>query len=236
MSLTNYCVYTHKNKINDKVYIGVTQQNANRRWQKGAGYEGTHFGNAVKKYGWDAFTHEIIAEGLSREDAFEREKELIKEYKSTDPNFGYNVSVGGKTMYCAPKYGKDNPRSSAVRRINPTNGEIVRFETIKEASDSMNINHRGISKACRGISKTYKGYIWEYADKPYEKPAKYQRGKYPHQKQKKRVKLIEVNGEELIFESVGAAAEYAGVKGCTISRYIYGGRIDSSGRGWSLCL
>lgn len=43
-----YTVYKHTNKINGKVYIGITSQNVKRRWQNGAGYYGTYFYNAIK--------------------------------------------------------------------------------------------------------------------------------------------------------------------------------------------
>lgn len=237
MLSNNYKVYKHENKINGKVYIGITSQNLERRWQKGSGYERTLFGNAIKKYGWDNFSHEIIAENLSKETACVMEKEMIAKYKSIDPEHGYNRSIGGTAMYCKPLYGKDNYRSSSVYRIDIKTGEKIKFDTIREAADTMGINHRGISKAALGIASTYKGYVWEYADKPYKKPFKYPTGKYPHVKQMKKVQMIEPDGEIHIFSSRKAAATYVGASaGNTITRYITGSRKDASGRRWSECL
>ena len=51
---------------------------------------------AIKKYGWDGFTHEIIRTGLTKEDACIAERKLIKKYKSRDPRYGYNISCGGE--------------------------------------------------------------------------------------------------------------------------------------------
>lgn len=45
----------HRNMINDKKYIGITSRNVDLRWQNGLGYKNTHFGNAIKKYGWGKF-------------------------------------------------------------------------------------------------------------------------------------------------------------------------------------
>lgn len=90
-----YTVYMHT-APNKKVYIGITGRNPFYRWNNGKGYEKqTHFYNAIKKYGWDNFKHEILFDGLSKEEACEKEIELIAEYKSNNPHYGYNVANGG---------------------------------------------------------------------------------------------------------------------------------------------
>ncbi len=91
-----YCVYKHTNLKNGKVYIGVTSQKPSRRWHGGHGYSDQPlFWNAIQKYGWENFNHEILAKNLSQDDAFRMEQELIKEYRSTDREYGYNISGGG---------------------------------------------------------------------------------------------------------------------------------------------
>lgn len=95
MDKKNYYVYKHTSP-SGKIYIGITQQKPTKRWGSGANYDyNTHFINAIKKYGWNNFTHEILYEGISREEALEREKELIKQYDSSNRHKGYNVSPGG---------------------------------------------------------------------------------------------------------------------------------------------
>ena len=108
-----YCVYKHTNKVNGKVYIGITSQRPTKRWDCGRGYQkNEHFWRAIEKYGWGNFDHEIICEGLPPEEAFRREQELILEYESQDYHKGYNVSSGGEggaTGLCGerhPMYGK----------------------------------------------------------------------------------------------------------------------------------
>lgn len=93
-----YCVYKHTNKVNGKCYIGITSQDVRIRWNRGWGYQYCpHFWRAIQKYGWDAFTHEIVHDGLSKEEAEAWEVCLIAEHRSADPNYGYNVSLGGSS-------------------------------------------------------------------------------------------------------------------------------------------
>ena len=92
-----YIVYQHINKINGKSYIGITCQPIYRRWGKnGQKYnECPYFWSAIQKYGWDNFEHKILYTGLTHDEACETEKRLIAEYKTSDPEYGYNLSKGG---------------------------------------------------------------------------------------------------------------------------------------------
>ena len=93
-----YYVYKHTSP-SGKVYIGITRQRATKRWQAGGGYSyNTHFINAIKKYGWENFAHEIIFSGLTEREAKEKEIELIAQYDSTNRDKGYNISPGGNVI------------------------------------------------------------------------------------------------------------------------------------------
>ena len=93
-----YCVYKHTSP-NGKVYIGITRQNPIKRWINGKGYAyNTHFYNAILKYGWNNFRHEILFTGLTREEACQKEQELISYYNSNNRKFGYNLTPGGNAV------------------------------------------------------------------------------------------------------------------------------------------
>lgn len=92
-----FLIYMHTNLINDKKYIGLTKNNPIYRWNYGKGYKNcTLFYKAIQKYGWKNFKHEILFCNLTKEEAEMFEIELIKYYKSNNPNFGYNISSGGE--------------------------------------------------------------------------------------------------------------------------------------------
>ena len=91
-----YCVYLHINKIDGKKYVGQTCQIPEKRWREGKGYKGcVHFFNAIIKYGWDSFDHMIIADNLNHEEANYLETALITALKTTNSEYGYNMTSGG---------------------------------------------------------------------------------------------------------------------------------------------
>lgn len=93
----SYTIYMHRNKSNGKVYIGQTCQKPNQRWQNGKGYEKcVLFYNAIQKYGFDGFDHEILFEVETKEEADEKEIEMIAYYDSTNRDKGYNLTEGGQ--------------------------------------------------------------------------------------------------------------------------------------------
>lgn len=94
MNIT-YTVYKHTSPTG-KVYIGITSTELQHRWKGGHGYvTNTHFMRAIQKHGWDAFKHEVLAEGLTEQEAKQMEAEQIAKYDSTNPAKGYNVDPGG---------------------------------------------------------------------------------------------------------------------------------------------
>ena len=97
----NYIVYCHTNKINGKKYIGVTGDTLQKRaGLNGSYYKGSvYFYHAIQKYGWDNFQHEILYQNLTKEEASQKQYELINYYNTLDSNFGYNLREGGYQGY-----------------------------------------------------------------------------------------------------------------------------------------
>lgn len=106
--MNTYTVYKHTGPTG-KVYIGITARPVSRRWHGGSAYRNNpHFYSAIKRYGWGAFKHEILAEGLTREEACAMERRLIKEHQSTDPEKGYNHSPGGDKTTLGYKFSPES--------------------------------------------------------------------------------------------------------------------------------
>ena len=125
-----YSVYMHRNIVNGKVYIGVTKQAPEKRFQNGYGYKYSNldFWRDIEKYGWDKFEHKILLSGLSKDEASIKEKEFIDKYSSTDKKYGYNKLEGG--------FRAKRPDASALMRkrvgkLNPNYGKKVNDKTKK---------------------------------------------------------------------------------------------------------
>lgn len=156
-----YCVYKHISP-SEKIYIGITSQKPENRWKNGEGYKSNlYFYNAINKYGWENFKHEILLTNLTKEEAEQKEIELITFYKSNQQNFGYNISNGGN---CAGKHSdetrkkiKDNHFDISGKN-HPMYGKHHSNETKQKISKSRTGQKHSTSKETRNkISNALKG-------------------------------------------------------------------------------
>lgn len=101
--IKKFCVYKHTSPSN-KCYIGITCQKPESRWggngrnyleiKQDGKFKHPYFANAILKYGWDNFVHEILHENLDKEEADKLEKEYIAKYKEGGKS--YNITDGGE--------------------------------------------------------------------------------------------------------------------------------------------
>ena len=179
-----YWVYKHTFP-NGKVYIGITSQYPCARWKNGNGYGYNKiFTRALRKYGWDNVKHEIMACGLSKEDACSMETDLIKKHRSNVSQYGYNQSSGGehggtgvqistetRNKKSASMKGKNrginlggnSVRAKAVRQYEKNGAFISEYRATTEAQRATGVSHTGIIKSCTFHQLTAGGYIWLYA-------------------------------------------------------------------------
>lgn len=134
--MENYSIYMHTNLTNGKRYIGLTGRKPSERWgANGENYTSTpHFWNAICKYGWGGFSHEILLTGLTKDEACEAEKRLIAEYNTQSREFGYNVMEGG----IAPTIPDEVRKKMSASMIGNTNGlgKVCSEEKKKKISDA----------------------------------------------------------------------------------------------------
>lgn len=146
-------IYLHRNKLNNKVYIGQTiQQNLEDRWKNGKGYKTCYyFYNAIQKYGWDNFEHIILeqSEDWTQEELNIKEKEYIVKYQANNPQYGYNITEGGSNispnalpkalewMKQHPEFGKARAQDMLKwQKEHPEEALLMRQANAKKASEA----------------------------------------------------------------------------------------------------
>ena len=97
-------IYKITNLLNEKSYIGQTSQKIENRWNEHkrgkTSTENSPLRRAIKKYGWDNFSKEVIDTAESLEEALQKEIYWIDYYKTCIPIYGadsgYNLTRGGE--------------------------------------------------------------------------------------------------------------------------------------------
>lgn len=206
-----YTVYQHKNKLNGKMYFGITSRSPIERWgSNGANYKSTpHFYSAIQKYGWDNFEHNILRENLTKEEACSIEKELISKYKTQDRRFGYNVLEGGQ----APALPKEVREKMSMSMLGNKNGfgHPCSEEKKKKISDAQ----KG-----KKLSDEHKSKLSEAAKKKHvpcsEDKKKVLSQNYPN---KRKIYCVETN---TVYSSVQECARQLNLYATNISKVCNG--------------
>lgn len=160
----NWTVYVHINKDNKKCYVGITGRNPEERWGKnGIEYKNKchHFWNAIQKYGWDNFDHEIIASNLTKKEAEQMEIILIEKLNSRNKEYGYNISKGGT--------GGNQKEIFGVKQYDLNANFIEQYESAAECARALGIDRTHITKCCKHGGKTH-GYMFCYSDNEITMP------------------------------------------------------------------
>lgn len=90
----SYIIYKYTSKTTGKSYIGQTNQPLKRiKAHKKANKEFA-FSNAIKKYGFDDFTYEILESNIDINEANKKECFYIEKLNTLSPH-GYNLRHGG---------------------------------------------------------------------------------------------------------------------------------------------
>lgn len=242
-----YTVYCHKNKINGKMYIGVTSAPLFKRWKGGFGYRhGSNplFESALDEYGWDAFEHLVLEENIKgRKLAFEREKHWIAHYHTwvgDEECNGYNMTPGGG--YCcfvgchhteeAKK--KISEAAKTSRKHHPTEEERLMISLRNKGYRHTEEARRKISAAGLGreMSEESKKKISEKkkGGKFSEEHKKALRKKHDSPWKHLKVYCVELNE---VFENIEAASEKLNVNKNNIRKVCKGIRLTAGGYHWN---
>lgn len=225
-----YLVYKHT-APNGKVYIGITGFDPKYRWlNNGRGYKyQTTFFNAIIKYGWINFKHDILFTGLSEKEALDKEEELIQEYKSYDRRYGYNVSLRGA------KYGisvnkEINRNLQHTKQIPPVPKwtQIGRSVEKKDKNGNVLLIYKSVREAATALQENVESLRTRLNKHKVLDYGTFTIG-YGVQQPLPKIEMLTLEGESLrIFNTISEAYKFLGKsnKG-HISQSCRGKRIDS---------
>lgn len=234
-----YSIYIHTSP-SGKVYIGITSTSVKKRWGHGCNYRGMHFYNAIEKYGWDNFKHDVLFEGLSEEDAKTKEIELIALYDSINPDKGYNVSEGGDVRHHTEETRKKMSQSRkgkphhkqwvenlskaqkgvAILAYSPS-GEFIREHgSIMDCARFWGLSEGTVRDCCNGKIRSARGIRFIYKDESRRKEFVSKR---------RKVKCVET-GE--IFDNCHQAGIITGICSSNIHNVLIGQRKTTGGYHW----
>jgi len=135
-----YKIYLITNSKNKKKYVGITKFSIEERFSQHS-KRGFILTEAIKKYGEQNFSIELIEEVESAERAYELEQYYIKKYNTKVPN-GYNLTDGGDGLYGVIISEEDRKRRSEVmkklhkEKRTGMHGKKHTEETKKKMSDA----------------------------------------------------------------------------------------------------
>lgn len=199
--MNNYTVYMHITP-NKKYYIGLTQQDAERRWQNGIGYKTQYFYRAIAKYGWDNIQHIIVAKGLTEDEAIWLENQLMLVFDSTNKKHGYNVSEGGYAVSEETrKKISQNRKGKRAGSDHPFYGK-KRPQSVKDAVSKSSKGRKVSEEGRKNMSLSKLGKPHPMTE---ETKQKIRESNIKSSKCKKRVICITTNK---IFDSVSDAARF----------------------------
>ena len=146
-------IYKITNKVNGKSYIGQTRYTIEFRWkQHQHKKDNTYFHNAIKKYGIENFSIEILEE-CNINDLNSREIFYIAKYDTF--NNGYNLTIGGdgnRRLLLDNKYdeikelylsGFSSNKIAVLYKVDKASiVKILKSLDVKIRSNKLSINHQ----------------------------------------------------------------------------------------------
>ena len=220
--MNNYIVYKHTTPSN-KVYIGITCQDVRKRWKNGKGYETcTSFNRAIVKYGWNTIKHEILFAGLSKEEAIEKEVELISSYDSTNPENGYNLTTGGEHYDFS-----DEMKKTISERIRRTYAERPE---IKVLIGQRSLGRNASEETRKKMSDSRKRFLAENPSRKIECGNSF-RGKHRNLTNDDKKVAIRCS-DGTMFDSIVSASKILGISRTGISNVLSGRSKTCGGFGF----
>ncbi len=98
-----WTIYCHVHVESGRRYVGLTGRTWKERWRghvSASKHVHTYFAHAIRKYGKDAFSHEVLETCGTLEEANVAEEKWILHFDTRNPEKGFNLAKGGFYTPC----------------------------------------------------------------------------------------------------------------------------------------
>jgi group I intron endonuclease len=158
-----YSIYLITNLVNDKKYVGFTNDPP-QRWRSHKSLSSqSRISQAIQKYGIDNFTFEVIYQSLDKDHTFNvMEQYFINLYGTRKSRFGYNRTDGGQGALCSYRSVETRQKVSealkGIKRSEETKRKMSIAKTgvchTEEAKQKMSAARKGKSPSNKGIPRS----------------------------------------------------------------------------------
>lgn len=170
-----------------RMYIGVTKNKIETRRDQGYQHN-KPLREAIRSTGWAGINVDILEEGLDQNEAFIKEQYYIRKFNTSNPVYGYNVSLGGKATFEGLHHTEEHKRYiSAVlkgREFSDVHiehlreshsgerkpvirymddGSSIKYKSLGDAALAVDGHKTNISRACRS-GRIYKHSQWAFLE------------------------------------------------------------------------
>lgn len=224
-----YWIYKLTSPTN-KVYIGVTS-NIVRRFNQYSNLfteQQPILHSTLKRYGFRTLTKEILFTGLNKEEAAQKEVELIKIYKQS--GLSLNVTNGGDGMNGMT--GEKCALAKKIIQLDLSGNFIATWYGTGDIERELKLTQSGINYACRKRTYFSQGYLWIW-EKEYNPsdPPKY----YNKAGEALSMQVVALDFDQKfirLFKSQREAALLLGINQRNISSCVLGLKKSAGGYLW----
>lgn len=183
-------IYAIKNRINGKVYIGMTinlhgRIQTHKSYLKYNKHVNRYLQSDYNEFGLENFEFITLEECDDNSQLEDKERMYIFKYKSTDRGFGYNLTYGGRTGYTQAQLIRKKPNRKkytrkkigynktvykirkpykSVARVDLDTNEVLQvYKTVQDACKD-GYTHSNVTRVCKGFGMSHKGFGWHYVD------------------------------------------------------------------------
>lgn len=248
-------IYITTNHVNGKQYIGQRKYDKQEKWKEYLG-SGVILSKAIKKYGAENFSKQIIEDCDTKEELNLKEKFWINYYDAVNSDNFYNIAEGGdggntivgytekqleehskklsKAFKGVINQGINNPKSKQVICLNNT--KI--FDTTVEAGKYASVCDATIQACCNGkihtagidpITKERLQWEYYYPNKEYKLKTIQKKSNHPN------IKKVVCHTTKEVFDSAKIASKKyniseSGIRDCCNFTYSSYGKLENGTR------